>query len=110
MRVDPFDHSQHRNIPELMKHYPEPEAEISSEMAQKLDVSNGDRVSIETKTGKMELKAKIIDGMNPVTVSIPHGWPGKENANLLVGDDLRDTISGTPAYKAIPCRVRKSDA
>ena len=109
-RADSFNHSQHRNIPELLKRCPIPEAEISSEMADQLDVSDGDIVSIETNIGKIKLKAKIIDGMNPETVSIPHGWPGKENANILVGDDLRDTISGTPAYKAIPCQVRKVDS
>jgi anaerobic selenocysteine-containing dehydrogenase len=109
-RVNPFNHSQHRNIPELLKHCPEPEAEISSVMARQLDVSTGDRVSIETKTGKIDLRANVIEGMNPLTIAIPHGWPGKENVNWLVSNDLRDTISGTPAYKAIPCRIRKIDS
>jgi len=106
-RVDAFNHSQHRNIPELLNRCPCPEAEIGPDIAHKLRVSNEDFLTIETEWGKLDMRAKVVEGMNPVTVSIPHGWPGVENANYLVGDVLRDAVSGTPAYKAIPCSVSK---
>lgn len=107
-RVDPFDHSQHRNIAGLVDRCPYPEAEIAPQMADRLRVSNGDVIKIETEWGRLEMRSKIVDGMNPVTVSIPHGWPGSENANYLIGDTLRDAVSGTPAYKAVPCNAFKS--
>jgi anaerobic selenocysteine-containing dehydrogenase len=107
-RVDAFNHSQHRNIPELLNRCPHPEAEIGPEIADTACVGNGDFLTIETEWGKLDMRARVVEGMNPVTVSIPHGWPGGENANYLVGDVRRDAISGTPAYKAIPCRVKKS--
>lgn len=55
----------------------------------------------------MTIRSKIIEGMNPKTISIPHGWPGPYNVNCLVGDESFDTIVGTPAYKAIPCKASK---
>jgi len=105
-RIDAFYHSQHRNIPELLKLCPCPVAEIPQEIASRLDVTEGDVAVIETKWGKLKIKVTIVEGMNPLTVSIPHGWAGGANANYLIGDDARDTIAGTPAYKAVPCRIR----
>jgi formate dehydrogenase (coenzyme F420) alpha subunit len=106
-RVDAFNHSQHRNIAELLKRCPHPEAEIGPDLAHKLGMSDGDFLTIETEWGKLDMRAKVVEGMSPVTVSIPHGWPGNENANYLVGDVLRDAVSGTPVYKAIPCSISK---
>ncbi len=108
-RVDAFDHSQHRNIAELLNRCPCPRAEIAPQMADRLQVSNHDLIKIQTEWGKLEMRAKIVKGMNPVTVSIPHGWPGPENANYLIGDIRRDAVSGTPAYKAVPCIIFKSE-
>ena len=107
-RSDAFDHSQHRNIPELRKLCPHPEAEIPTEIASFLGARNGDFIRVETQWGKMNIRLKIVDGMNPNTISIPHGWPGRDNVNYLVGDTLRDNIAGTPAYKAVPCNVVKA--
>ena len=108
-RIDAFDHSQHRNIPELRKLCPRPEAEISTQIASRLNVKNGDFIVVRTEWGEMTILVRIIHGMNPNTVSIPHGWPGRDNVNYLVGDTLRDNIIGTPAYKAVPCNVVKAE-
>jgi anaerobic selenocysteine-containing dehydrogenase len=108
-RSDAFYHSQYRNIPELRKLCPHPEAEIPTEIASLLNVENGDLIVVKTEWGKMNIRLKIVDGMNPNTISIPHGWPGRDNANYLVGDKLRDNIAGTPAYKAVPCNVIKAE-
>jgi anaerobic selenocysteine-containing dehydrogenase len=108
-RSNAFNHSQHRNIPVLLKLCPFPEAEISPKIAADIGVSDGEFIVIETEWGQLSIRVKIIHGMNPATVSIPHGWPGKKNANYLCGDASRDFISGTPAYKSIPCSVRREE-
>ena len=108
-RNDAFYHSQYRNIPELRKLCPHPEAEIPTEIASYLGVRNGDFIQIETQWGNMNIRLKIVHGMNPNTISIPHGWPGRDNVNYLVGDTLRDSIAGTPAYKAVPCNLVKAE-
>jgi anaerobic selenocysteine-containing dehydrogenase len=56
----------------------------------------------------MEIRATIVPGMNPRTVAVPHGWPGALNVNRLLSLDLFDPITATPAYKAVPCRVRRA--
>ena len=108
-RNDAFDHSQHRNIPELRRLCPHPEAEIPVEIASRLSVENGDVIAVTTEWGKVNIRSKVVRRMNPNTISIPHGWPGRDNVNYLVGDTLRDEIAGTPAYKAIPCNVTKAE-
>ena len=108
-RHDAFDHSQHRNIPELRKLCPHPEAEIPAEIASRLKLESGDFIKVKTEWGRMSIRSNIVHGMNPNTVSIPHGWPGSDNVNYLVGDTLRDIIAGTPAYKAVPCNVLKTE-
>jgi anaerobic selenocysteine-containing dehydrogenase len=107
-RVEAFDHSQHRNIPELLRLCPGPEAEIPPGMAARLGVSEGEFVRIETKWGGLKIRVTVVEGMNSTAVSVPHGWPGESNANHLIGDEVRDGIAGTPAFKAVPCRVRKA--
>jgi anaerobic selenocysteine-containing dehydrogenase len=104
-RVEAFDHSQHRNVPELLKLCPAPTAEIPPRIADDLGLSEGDVAAIETKWGRVTMKVAVVEGMNATAVSIPHGWPGESNANRLIGDEVRDSVAGTPAYKAIPCRV-----
>ncbi len=108
-RIDAFNHSQHRNIPVFRKLAPEPQAEISPQMAADMGVSEDDLIAIKTEWGRLVIRPKIVKGMNPHTIAIPHGWPGKENANYLVGDSARDTVSGTPVYKSIPCTGHKEE-
>jgi len=107
-RVGPFNHSQHRNIPELLKRCPYPMAEISPKIATDAGLAEGDLAIVETEWGRLQIQSNIVEGMNHVTISIPHGWNGKINANYLTGDVDRDSICGTPAYKAIPCRILKA--
>ncbi|MEW6673532.1 MAG: molybdopterin-dependent oxidoreductase [Thermodesulfobacteriota bacterium] len=107
-RVGPFNHSQHRNIPEFLMRCPGPVAEISPKIAVAAGLTDGDSARIETEWGGLQIQSKIVEGMNPVTISIPHGWDGKRNANYLTGETDRDAVCGTPAYKAIPCRIQKA--
>jgi len=104
-RVNAFTHSQHRNLPTLRRLCPEPRAEIAPELAQRLGVAEAQLLRIETEWGALELPAQVVAGMNPETVSIPHGWPGPHNANRLLGSQRRDPASATPAYKGVPCSV-----
>ena len=108
-RMGPFNHSQHRNIPELLKRCPFPVAEISPKIAVAAGLTGGESARIETEWGSLKIQLKIVEGMNPVTISIPHGWDGIRNANYLTGDVDRDPVCGTPAYKAIPCRIQKAE-
>ncbi|MCP4752327.1 MAG: hypothetical protein GY866_15650 [Proteobacteria bacterium] len=77
---------------------------------------------MESPRGDAELKAKVSDIVLPGVVHMPHHWPEKANADLLVDDvnldpianllveDVNlDPISGFAPYKSQLCRVTKSE-
>jgi anaerobic selenocysteine-containing dehydrogenase len=106
-RVPQFYHSQHRNMPSLRKAHPYPVAEMSRTMAEEIGVSAEDEVRIVTAVGTAIFRAKVTHGIHPLTVSIPHGWPGQQNANWLVDDLAVDPLAATPPYRDMRCRVEK---
>jgi len=105
-RMSFFSHSQHRNVPVLRQRMPEPLLEINPEAASNLGIADGDMVTVESLRGKIELKAKLTEDVDPRVVSIMHGW-SEANANLLTDDVGRDPVSGYPSFKALLCRVAK---
>ena len=107
-RITAFCHSQQRNIPQLAKTHPEPKVEIPPEIAKAEQLKEGQIATVATPLGKVQLSCTIVKGMNPITISIPHGWPGKQNANLLIDDNLYDPAAATPAYKAVQCAIRRA--
>lgn len=99
-------HSQHRNIPSLRKLFPEPYLEIHPETAQDCGVGEGDCVMVESKRGKLTIKARLTEGIMPKVVHIPHGWV-ETDCNLLTDHENRDPISGFPGLKSSLCHIRK---
>lgn len=80
--------------------------EIHPATAKKYGAQDGEMVAVETKKGKIEIKAKVTEDIAQQVVSIPHGW-ADANVNELTDIELRDDISGYPEDKAILCRVTK---
>jgi formate dehydrogenase len=84
--------------------------EIHPDDALAAGVSDGDLVSVASRTGRIELPARISDAMRRGVVCVPHGWGSRifdpmggetanafgVNRNLLV-DDL-----GHPWWSTIP--------
>jgi len=102
-----FTHSQFRNIPALREKMPEPLIEINAETAKELKIKDGDMVRVESVRGEIQIRAKTTGDIHPRVVSIPHGWSGESNANLLSDDMARDPISGYPPFRSVLCRVNK---
>ncbi len=107
VRHSAFSHSQHRNIPALLSLQPEPLAEVGRTVAKETGVRDGEWIEVRTTTGSAIFKVAVSDKLHPRTVSVPHGWRGKHNANWLTDDSTYDPIAGTPAYKDLRCRVSK---
>lgn len=119
-----FCHGQHRAIPMLRKEVPEPYLEINPKTAKRRDITDGDRVILETMNGHIRLKAKITNTIAPPVVSTQHGWwqacpqlklPGYDpyspygaNVNLIIHNNIIDPISGSVPNKSYPCNVRKA--
>lgn len=105
-RISEYIHSQLRNFPELRRIFPGPLMEIHPSTAAKYGVVNGEAVFVETKKGKIKIKAKLTEDIAPQVVSIAHGW-AEANVNLLTDIELRDPIGGYPEDKALVCRITK---
>ena len=105
-RTIAYSHSQYRNLARLRKLVPEPLVEINPEPAKRLGITDGGLVSLESPKGTIILKARVTPDIHPRVLSIQHGWE-EANVNLLTANEPHDPISGYPAFKTIPCRVRK---
>jgi anaerobic selenocysteine-containing dehydrogenase len=101
-----FTHSQYRNLARLRKLVPEPSVEINPQTAERLGISDGEPVLLESSKGAITLPARVTDDILPGVLSVQHGWE-EANVNLLTAYEPHDPISGYPAFKTIPCRVRK---
>lgn len=101
-----FTHSQHRNIPSMLRREPKPVALIHTATAARLGISDGRTVNIESPRGSIRMEARITESIHPDVVSVPHGWAWS-NVNMLTGGEfkMRDRISAYPAFRTGLCRV-----
>jgi anaerobic selenocysteine-containing dehydrogenase len=107
-RILYYTHGQHRNIRDLKKQCPDPYAEIHPNTAGKYGVKSGDPIVVESNRGQIKVKALLTQDMAEGVVSIPHGWPGEANVNLLTDIHLREPIMGYPQMKSQLCSIRKA--
>ena len=73
-RLLQFVDQQHRNNPRLRNDVGEPFVEIHSKTARGQRVLDGEWVNAETVAGKIRLKAKYNDALDPRVVCAPYGW------------------------------------
>jgi len=99
-------HWQFRYIPKLRKMAPEPLFEIHPDGALQYRLSEGEMAEIQTKSGKIKLRAHLTDRIRPDTIHIAQGWE-EANANLLTGAEPTDPVSGFPNLKSLSCRIQK---
>ncbi len=94
---------------------------MSPDDAQRVGVSNGGVVSVESAFGRVEIPVRITDEMMPRTIAIPQCWGHAEarglsharkhpgvNSNLLAGDGLDniEALSGMSHLSGILVDVR----
>lgn len=103
-----YYHSRYRNVKSLKeyKNNYEPKARIHPELAQELEIADGEIINIESKRGSIVLKVEITEEILPTTIVIPHGW-NDANANELTDNNVLDPISGFPSNRALQVKVSK---
>jgi anaerobic selenocysteine-containing dehydrogenase len=118
---DPFYfHSSNRNIPSLRKVSSDPIALIHPKTASHLGIDEGDWISIETKRGTIQQKAKLTSEIDSRVVVLSFGWwfperkdlelSGWKESNLNVLTDNGppyDPMVGSTSLRAVLCRVYK---
>jgi anaerobic selenocysteine-containing dehydrogenase len=121
-RFLPMYHSEHRQVDSVRKRHPHPLVQINPKTASKLEINDGDWVWIETLRGRIRMKCRYFDGIDPRVVHAEHGWwfpelPGEEpwlhgvwesNVNVLTDDsDVCNKLSGGWPLKTALCKVYK---
>jgi anaerobic selenocysteine-containing dehydrogenase len=112
-------HSSYRWLPGLRKHQPNPLVDIHPETARDYDISEGDEVIIETRSGSIKQIAHFTDAVHKKVVYASYGWWFPEgdaksqfewercNFNILTSTDHLGKEFGTPNLKGIGCRISK---
>jgi len=109
-RTNRFTHSQFRKIPSLLKGGQGCVVDVNASDAAAYDISNGDRVKVETPRGRIVMAAKISAAVRPGLIRIAWGWGEMSldyNLNSLTDDDRRNPIIGTPSGRSFMCRLSK---
>jgi anaerobic selenocysteine-containing dehydrogenase len=123
-RLLQFVDQQHRNIPRLRNEIREPFVEIHPETAGGLRVLDGEWVNVESVAGKIRLKAKFNDALDPRVVCAPYGWwqacselglpgydplsPAGANINFIIPNTHIDPISASVPHRSRMCRITKA--
>ncbi|HEY7785679.1 MAG TPA: molybdopterin oxidoreductase family protein [Pyrinomonadaceae bacterium] len=99
--------TQTRRIGPLMDQYGEPKVEMHPQLANKLEIANGEIVTVESRRGQITLPAMVVTTIRPDTVFVPYHWAGRKSINQLT-IAAQDPISKIPEYKVCAVRVRKA--
>lgn len=115
-----YYHSAFRGIPHLREIVPEPQVVFHTSLAEELGIERDEWVWIESPTGRITMKARPSDGVDPRVCVIPHGWwqacpalglpgypDGSSNANTLTSDRAYNDEFLTPGLRSTLCRIVK---
>jgi anaerobic selenocysteine-containing dehydrogenase len=101
-----YIHSRFRNVPSLHRRVPEPHVEVHPAKAEELGVEEGEMVAVESPRGRVEMRVRYTDEIDPRVIFIPHGW-NDANANILTDDRMLDPVTGFPPARSLLARIVK---
>jgi anaerobic selenocysteine-containing dehydrogenase len=116
-----YRHSDCRGIPSLREAYPDPVVIINRESAEKLGISDGDWVCIESKRGVIKQKSKLSEDIDRRVVVVDHAWwfPEKgieqlfgwadSNCNVLTGSDVFNRELGSFTARGFAVKIYKAN-
>jgi anaerobic selenocysteine-containing dehydrogenase len=109
-----------RRLPWLLELQPGMFVEMSRELAEKEDISNGDEVIVESTRGSVRATAMVTTRLQPVQMNgstvhyvvLPWNWGYKglstgDSANLLT-PRIGDPNTGIPEFRGFLCKVSKA--
>ena len=95
-------HSSFNSLPWLRELNREAVVDINPETAKKLGIRNDEMVYVESRRGRIRLKARITNEVSPQMVFIAEGWSllEEKSVNALVDDSAENLTfsSGTPGF------------
>ncbi|MFZ5609619.1 MAG: molybdopterin-containing oxidoreductase family protein [Pseudomonadota bacterium] len=118
-RLETFNSWTH-NIPALMDKVKGNWATMNVDDAARLGIKEGDRIRVTSKTGKIEIEARLSPDIKEGVIAIHQFWghvydsgmrtsrryPGV-NVNHLHDDRERDAFTAMPVFNGTACRVER---
>ncbi|WP_326823457.1 molybdopterin oxidoreductase family protein [Streptosporangium sp. NBC_01756] len=95
--------AQTRRIPALNAAAPEVFVELHPDLAERLEVTPGERLRVVGRRGSAEGIARVSTAIRPDTVFMPFHWAG---ANLLTNPAL-DPVSRMPEFKVCAVKLER---
>ena len=121
----PYHHSEHFQMQGIRYLYPDPYFSINPKLAEELGIEYGDWCWIETRGGRIKMRANVEPEVDPRVVFAPRGWwfPERDgsadlnnpfgclesNVNVLTSVDVEDCdpMGGSWANRGLMCKVYK---
>lgn len=95
-----------RRSPKLEREAPEPYVEVNASDAKRLGISDGDRVSVSSRRGRISLKARVTEWIMPGVIFIPFHY-AEAAANKLTNPAL-DPVAKIPEFKVCAAQLEKA--
>ncbi len=83
--------------------------EINPQDAGKMEVKNGDLLTICSRRGELDVPARLTNTIDPGTLFLPIHF-GENPANILTSSDAFDPLAKIPEFKVSAVNVRKAQA
>jgi anaerobic selenocysteine-containing dehydrogenase len=110
------------NVPALVSGSNTCTLHINPADAEQLEVTTGQRVTLMSRTGSIEVPVEETDKIMPGVVSLPHGWghdtPGARmtvarkaggvNVNAITDESILDVLSGNAVFNGVPVEIKTS--
>ena len=106
-RLPMYVHSRTFRLPWTKALRPDPMVDINPEDAENRGISSGDRVTLSTSRGSIQVKANLTEMVAPGVVNMYHAYP-EADVNLLIEPDYVDPVSCYPGFKSLLCEIRKT--
>ncbi|MFC5910621.1 molybdopterin oxidoreductase family protein [Streptacidiphilus monticola] len=101
--------AQTRRVKKLNDAAPGPFVELHPQLASRLEVTEGQLLTLTTRRGRATAPARITSDIRPDTVFMPFHWAGPGRANSLTNAAL-DPVSRMPEFKVCAVRVERTEA
>lgn len=99
--------AQTRRVDELNSVAPGPFVELHPRLAARLEVGEGEQVTVVSRRGRAVAPARITSTIRSDTVFMPFHWPGEGRANSLTNPAL-DPVSRMPEFKVCAVRLERA--
>jgi assimilatory nitrate reductase catalytic subunit len=100
--------AQTRRVDKLTEAKGEPKLQVHPRLAERLQISEGSQVLVESRRGRVVFRATLSVDIRPDTLFAPFHWGGRLAANVLTNPAL-DPTSRMPEFKVCAVRARHID-